>query len=170
MTVSPIDVVLLGGLGVAAVTDYRTGRIPNVLTFPMMGLGVVMNLTLSPDPWTGVVGLLAAFALHFVIYAFGVQKAGDAKLLMGVGACVGWRGMLETTIWWAIVYLPVGVLVLAAQGKLPNLRASLRYVADKAMGKPVGEAPEPTMIRTAPIILVGGLLAYFTTVLERVLG
>lgn len=169
--VTPMDVLMLGGLGVAAITDFRTGKIPNVLTFPMMALGIAMNLTLVPDDrLRGLVGCGAAFALHYVVYALGIQKAGDAKLLMGVGACLGWRFMLETTAWWAVAYLPVGLGVLAVQGRLPNLLATLRYVADKQAGKPVGDPPEPTMLRTAPIILVGGLLAWFTPWLDGVIG
>ncbi len=168
---TPMEVCLLGGLAVAAVTDFRTGRIPNALTFPMMAVGIAMNATLVPeDRLRGLVGCLAAFALHYVVYALGIQKAGDAKLLMGVGACAGWRFMLETTLWWAAVYLPVGLLVLAVQGKLPNLLATLRYVAAKQQGKPVGDPPEPTMLRTAPVIFAGGLLAWFTPWLDHVFG
>lgn len=165
---SPIDVLLLGGLAVAAVTDYRTGRIPNALTFPMMAVGIAMNATLVPeDPLRGLVGCAAAFLLHFVVYSLGVQKAGDAKLLMGVGACAGWQFMLETTVWWAVAYVPVGLGVLAVQGKLPNLVATFRYLADKQQGRPVGDPPEPTMLRTAPIIFAGGLLAWFTPWLDH---
>lgn len=167
MNVSPIDAVLLGGLGVAAVTDFVTGKIPNALTFPMMALGIAMNATLTDTPLRGLLGLCAAFALHYPLYAIGVQKAGDAKLVMGVGACAGAWFLLETTAWWAVAYIPVSLAVLAVEGKLPNLLATWRYLADKRAGRPVGEEPPKTMLRTAPIILVGGLLAWSTPWLDH---
>lgn len=169
MVPSANEVILFGGLATAAVVDFRTGRIPNVLTFPMMALGIATSVTLSPeDPFRGVVGCGAAFLLHFLVYSLGIQKAGDAKLLMGVGACSDWGFMLETTAWWAIAYLPVGLAVLAAEGKLPNLVATVRYLVDRQRGRPVGDPPAPTMLRTAPIIFVGGLLAWLTPWLDDV--
>ncbi len=163
--VSPIDVVLLGGLGIAAFTDVRSGRIPNVLTFPMMLLGIVMHATLGGDAAFGLLGCGLAFLMHYPLWMLGVQKAGDAKLFMGVGACVGWREVVESTIWYAIVYAPVALLVLLVLGQLPNLWRTLRHLADKARGRPVGEAPPPTMLRVGPVILVAGLLARFTDAL-----
>jgi prepilin peptidase CpaA len=164
--VNPIDAVLLGGLVVAALTDLRTGRIPNVLTLPMMLLGIVMHATLADSsgsflasdatfplagsaaggslgagPAVGLLGCAAAFAIHYPLWMLGVQKAGDAKLFMGVGACVGWRELIEASMWYAIVYLPVALLVLAAAGQLPGLWKTARYVTDKARGRPVGDPP-----------------------------
>jgi preflagellin peptidase FlaK len=171
MSVTPMDVVMLGALAVAAFTDFRTGLIPNALTFPVMAVGLAMNATLVPDDRArGLIGLLAAFALHFPLYSLGIQKAGDAKLLMAVGACAGWKFMLETTAWWAIVYVPVGLLQLAVLGRLPNLVATLRYVAARQRGTATGEPPEPTMLRTAPVIAVGGAMAYLTPWLDRLVG
>jgi Flp pilus assembly protein protease CpaA len=162
-------VVLFAGLLGAAVTDFRTGKIPNVLTFPMMAVGIVIHLTAGADPSFGLVGCAAAFALHFVLFAFGVEKAGDAKLMMGLGACVGWREMLEATLWLAVVYLPIGLAILAAQGKLPNLVKSARYVLARMQGRAAGDPPEPTYVRAGPIMLVAGTLGWATDWLGRLI-
>src|SRR5687767_10184061 len=106
-TLPVADVVLLAGLVGGAFTDLRTGRIPNVLTFPMMALGIAIWATTGPDRGFGALGCAAAFALHFPLWAFGVQRGGDAKLLMGLGACAGWREMLEASVWYAILFVPV---------------------------------------------------------------
>jgi len=161
VTLGPPEVVLLIGLAVAAVTDARTGRIPNALTGLLMALGLVWWAT-QGDPLFGLFGLLAAFALHYVGWMLGVEKAGDAKLFMAIGAAIGWAEMIEATLWTAVVYLPVGLAVLAMQGRLANLVNAARHMLLKAQGVDPGEAPEPTMLRTAPIIAVGGAVAIFT--------
>jgi prepilin peptidase CpaA len=161
LTLGPPEVVLLVGLAVAAITDARTGRIPNALTGLLMALGVLWWVT-QGEPMVGIVGLLAAFALHFVLWKLGVEKAGDAKLFMAIGAGLGWGEMIEASLYTGVVYLPVGLLLLAVQGRLPNLVAAVRYTALKAQGLDPGDPPEPTMLRTAPIIAVGGAVAIFT--------
>src|SRR5690349_13595930 len=145
MVVDPRDVVLFVGLCIAAATDLHSGRIPNLLTFPMMALGIAMS-AVQGEPAVGLLGCAAAFAVHFPLFALGIGKAGDAKLMMGLGALVGWHEMLEATVWLAVLYLPLGIAVLAVRGKLGNLIASAKYAAAKATGKAAGEPPEPTWL------------------------
>lgn len=161
------------GLAIACVTDLRTGKIPNELTFSLMAIGLLMNAVLG-DPMLGVLGFAVATAIHFPLFALGVEKGGDSKLLMGLGALGGWRLVLETTGWYAIVYLPVGIIVLAVSGQLPNLKAKAMWLYQRALAKQSGtefkgEEPPNTMLKTAPVIAAAWGLAYFTTWLERVL-
>ncbi len=163
MNLTPEIVVLLAGLAVASVTDLTTGRIPNALTMSMMGVGMLIHATIGlSEPWFGLVGCAAAFALHFAMYAAGIEKAGDAKLMMGVGACVGWAEMLETSAWLAVLYLPIGLAILAARGQLANLGAVLRWQLAKAQGKAEGEAPAANWFVTGPVIAVAGVAAWLT--------
>ncbi len=162
MSTPPHVVVLWLGLLIAALTDLRNGRIPNALTFPMIAMGVGTHILVGSEPLLGVIGCGAAFVLHFLLFALGIEKAGDAKLMMGVGACVGWAEMLETTAWWALLYLPIGLLVLAARGRLGNLVAAARWSARRAMGQDAGERPEATMLIAGPVIAAGGVLASLT--------
>jgi Flp pilus assembly protein protease CpaA len=162
MELSPQQLVLLVGVTVGAVMDLWSGRIPNVLTFPMMVVGIALHAIVGPEPLVGLIGCAAAFALHFPLFAAGIEKGGDAKLMMGVGAAVGWATMVETTLWLAVLYLPVGLAVLAAQGKLGNLVATARYVMAKWQGQTKDPPPDPTYFRTGPVIAVGAVLAWLT--------
>lgn len=155
---TPQLVVTLVGCAIAVVTDLRTGKIYNKLTLPMWALGLAMNASLSD--WTvGLYGFLAAFALHYPLWVFGVQKGGDAKLLIGIGALMGWAFMLETSMYYALLYFPVGLAVLAMKGRLSNLVATIRYTADKARGIEGTPPDEPTILITGPVIAAAALIA-----------
>lgn len=172
MSVPPSMVLSAAGLAVASFTDVRTGRIYNALTFPMMVLGVGLHV-ITGDPVAGGLGLLVATALHVPVWMLGVQRAGDAKLIMALGALGGWRTAVEVSLWYAIVYLPAGLAVLAMSGQLGNLKRTALFVFHKALAqaqgqKLSGEPPPPTMLKTAPIIAVAWALAATTTWLESV--
>jgi Flp pilus assembly protein protease CpaA len=161
----PIIIALLvAGLSWASWVDFQTGRIPNADTFGMMAAGLLLHAAMR-EPLFALYGIGIAFAIHYPLSAFGVEKPGDAKLIMGVGALLGWREALDTSLWFAILYLPVGLAVLAIRGRLPNLLAVGRYQLDKARGVPVGTPPEPTPLRTAPVIAVATLIASFTQII-----
>ena len=106
-----------------------------------------------------------AFALHFAIYALGVERAGDAKLMMGVGALQGWSLMLESTFWTLLLLFPVGLAVLALRGRLRNFWHTIQYSYRKALGYPVEPPKEQTMMAFGPVIAVAVVVARFTDVL-----
>lgn len=161
MTVGPAEILLWLGLATACVTDLREQKIPNLLTFPLMLAGVLLHLA-GGEPLVGLVGIGAAFALHFLLFALGIDRAGDAKLMMAVGAFVGWREMLEATFWSFVLLVPAGVLMLLLLGRLGNFWKALVWTGKKALQIPVGDAPEPTMLPKAPIIAGAVLLAQLT--------
>lgn len=152
----PEVLVVLAGLAIASYTDLKTGKIPNQLTGGMMAIGLVIHLIYG-NPMFSLYGILLAFAIHFTLFALGVEKGGDAKLIMGVGALVGWSEMLEATTWYAILYLPVGLAILTMQGKLKNVIGASKWFALKASGVDIPR-PEPTMMKTAPIIAIATVI------------
>jgi prepilin peptidase CpaA len=81
-------VVLLVG---ATVTDLRARRIPNFLTFPAVGAGVVLHSV--QEGWWGLAlslaGALMAPGVLMLLRAFRRLGMGDVKLAMAVGALLG---------------------------------------------------------------------------------
>lgn len=97
--------------GAAVYTDVRWGKIFNLLTFPAMLAGVVLNTALG-----GVDGLLLSlgglglgFGVFIVSALFGrILGGGDIKLLMALGSLQG-----AYFLAWAIFYAALVGAVLA---------------------------------------------------------
>lgn len=159
------------GLLIGAVIDARTGKIPNWLTFSMMALGLAVWTSLG-DPLFSVKGIGSAFAIHFTLWALHVVRGGDAKLVMGAGAFLGWSEVIDLTAWYAVIYLPAGLILLWWKGRLGNLgKATKRLRGGKSLKTapadgPVQDTEDLTYLRTGPVIALAGVAASFTNVLN----
>ena len=101
-------------------TDARFLRIPNAVTYPSMLIGLVLGaLEAFPGAFftngllDHVVALVLAFAVAYPFYAAGGLKAGDAKLLMAIGALRGTTFLLVAAVYGALIggVLAVGFIV-----------------------------------------------------------
>ncbi len=113
------------GLGwcllILAVIDYRHLILPDVITLPLIPLGLAVAYWLRPeDILTHVAGAaLGFFALALIAWLYRYFRGrdglglGDAKLLAAAGAWLGWQA------------LPGVVLVAAVMALLTALAASL---------------------------------------------
>lgn len=158
----PMDGLVAAVLLVAIVSDLRGMRIANVLTLPLWAIGPIYWTVAGPW-WFGWLGLAVGFPLHFGLWALGVDKGGDAKLLIGVGACMGWSVLVEATLWSFVAMFPVLLLTLAAT---QGLRATWKAVAwpVQALIAVTGGAPVPALevsgwVPKAPGIALGVLVA-----------
>jgi Flp pilus assembly protein protease CpaA len=158
-------ILLFAALVVAAVIDVQTTRIPNALTFPLMLLGLLVQGTIGTGMMDGFTGLGVAFALHFALWQLKLEGAGDAKLMMAVGAFVGWQTMLEATLWRYVLQIPYAVVVLTVKGRWANFQAAARWTLLKAQGVDVGERPEPTLMPFGPLIALATPAAVYTSTL-----
>ena len=91
-------------------TDFRWLRIPNVVTYPTMLVGLAFG-AIEGFPgalFTGglvdhVAALVLAFAISYPFYAAGGLKAGDAKLLMAIGAVRGTNFLFVSAVYGALL-------------------------------------------------------------------
>jgi prepilin peptidase CpaA len=94
--------VLLALLAAAAICDYRTYRIPNLLTGAGTVFGLVYNTAVPPSmhaDWTWpLAGMLLGFAALLPMYAIRAMGAGDVKLMAMVGAFLGFAGALQALL------------------------------------------------------------------------
>ena len=111
---------LLGILGILSWTDIKSYRLPNTLTFPLMGLGLIEGY-LADVLVERIIGMTLGY-LFFVAIEYGFKAVrgkdglgrGDAKLLAAGGAWCGWMG------------LPFIVLIASGFGLLAALMPSVR--------------------------------------------
>lgn len=114
--------VLIVAAGISAAIDLRTRLIPNLITLPLIVSGpIVMGVAYG---WSGVLssllGLLLLGLPYTVLWMANGGGAGDAKLMMGIGAWVG----LEIGIWMLLTTMIAGgVYALIAAGIYGQFRA-----------------------------------------------
>jgi prepilin peptidase CpaA len=90
--------VLLALLAAAAFFDYRTYRIPNLLTGGGIVFALVYNTAVPPTmqaDWTWpLAGMLLGFVALLPMYAIRAMGAGDVKLMAMAGAFLGFTDTL----------------------------------------------------------------------------
>jgi len=114
------DAILVVFVAIVITTDWRWQRIPNQVTYPTMLIGLVFGVAESltgigiGEPFRSgfldhLSGLVVAFLIAYPFYATGGLKAGDAKMLMAIGAVRGSVFLLYSALYGA---LAGGVLAL----------------------------------------------------------
>ena len=164
--IPPSLVILFAALIVAAAIDARTKRIPNPLTFSLMAVGIAVQSSIGEGAMFALQGIGVAFALHFILWQIKLEGAGDAKLMMGVGAFIGWETMLEATLWRYMLQIPYALVVLTVAKRWDNFKAAVRWTILKAQGVDAGERPEPMLMPFGPLIALAVPLAMYTDMMD----
>ena len=110
-------IALLSFTIATAYTDTYRWKIPNKLTFPFFGLGLVYQIVFwGIEPWNGLMdthGLLdgltgfgLGFGLYFLLWIVAGGGAGDVKLMGALGAWLGFK----LTFWLIIASLVMVVI------------------------------------------------------------
>ncbi|MEW5783780.1 MAG: prepilin peptidase [Bacillota bacterium] len=131
MSLQANDYVLLVLLGTAAIFDLTRKKIPNFLTLPAIGWGLVsfaINGRLAGllfSFW----GLLLGIAIFLIPFAMGGLGGGDVKLLGAVGALQGAAFVFHAALFTAICGAVLALFYLLAHGKLlPLLKNALGWI------------------------------------------
>ena len=170
--------ILLAVAAFAAISDARTGRIPNWLTLPAAVLGIVFHAIAGGGTGAArsVAGLLVCASVPLLLYRSTRGRGiggGDVKLFGALGALAGPGRGLEVELS-AFLLLAVFALVrLAFAGRLLRVLANaLRLLANPILPqrwrRPI--APEAmTEMRMGPAIAVATLSALALEHIERAL-
>ena len=99
--------VFASGLLIATFVDIEWMEIPDEVSLPCAALGLVSApFRVEPGLWSAAVGAGAAYLSVQVIFFWGYEALtgrrgmgeGDSKLLMMIGAFLGWRGALFSVV------------------------------------------------------------------------
>lgn len=122
--------ILMMALIVLAIIDFRTFRLPDSITLPLMMMGLVFNFLYQPG-FTTIDSALIGAALGFG-FLWGVNHLyralkkqdglglGDAKLLAALGAWLGWQVLPEILLLAAVLGLIGGWIWLRWQRLATN--------------------------------------------------
>ena len=144
------NTVLVVLLLIVMYTDGRWLRIPNAITYPAMVIGLAFGI-IEGFPGTLFAGgfidhlaaIVLAFAFSYPFYAAGGLKAGDAKLLMAIGALRGTSFLLVSTVYGAIIggILAIGFITVRrvraageANSMAKVMKSSMPYGIALALG------------------------------------
>lgn len=144
---------------VACATDLHARRVPNALTLGGMALGLALN-AFQGSFFAALAGLLLAFVTTYPAWLLGgAIRAGDAKLLMALGAVLGWRSGLQVVFLTYLLAIPFTIVAITVQGRWSSFLAVLRAGIRK---DPQG--PKPSQLPFVPVILAALLVHAFVPI------
>ncbi len=147
----------------AAWTDARTGRIPNLLTLPMVLIGLCLGAI--NGGWVGLGSSLLGAALCFGV-PYGLYRTsrgsaiggGDVKLFAALGALLGPSAGLEVELASLVLLAAFALMILTWRGRLLGmLQRTLWLSINWALPRAKRRSLEPEMMismRMGPAICV----------------
>lgn len=121
-------------LVLVSISDYTRRIIPNVLTYPLLAVGLLLALQQGRG---GEAALSAALCLVCVLplYLGGKLGGGDLKLILGVALCVSWQNAIEILLTSSLIAV-VFYLVATAAGsaRAEWLRVPVEPISDASCG------------------------------------
>ena len=122
--------ILIMALIVLAIIDFRTFRLPDIITLPLLMTGLIFNFLYQPGFTSldsALVGAALGFGFLWVInFLYRLLKKqdgiglGDAKLLAALGAWMGWQALPEILLLAALLGLVGGWVWLRWQRLATN--------------------------------------------------
>jgi len=153
----------------AAVTDFRWQKIPNLITFPSMVVGIVGHGVVHG--WDGLSFSLSGLGLGLVLllgfYAMGGMAAGDVKLMAAVGSFLGPVNVFLVFLMTAILggFYSIGMMIqsLGFRGMVEHVALMFKtlFLTGKIKMAFAGNTESEVKLRYGLVIALGTLTFQF---------
>jgi prepilin peptidase CpaA len=124
-----IDILLLIILIICAVTDLWKKKIFNIVTFPAMAAGFILNGYF--EGLDGVIfaskGFFIGVGVFFPLFFLRIMGAGDVKLMMAIGSLKGFAFTLNTALASFLIGAVIGIIYAIFKGHFIKLVKSLYF-------------------------------------------
>jgi len=115
----------LAALVVITVIDLHHQIIPDVISIPGIGVGLLSSLVIPEITfWNSLIGMLVGGGSLFIVatvYEWLFKRegmgGGDVKLLAMIGAFLGWKAVILTILFSSFIGSIVGIIVISIKGK-----------------------------------------------------
>jgi len=116
-----LNLVFVAVLMALSFIDLDTFRLPDVLTLPLLGIGLLGAFLIpgNPSGWESVFSAVGAGGLFWIIARVYPQGMGlgDVKLVAAMGAFLGFPGIFLAVFWGSFVGAFIGIILLLAGRK-----------------------------------------------------
>lgn len=130
---SLLDPIVFAMLGISAITDLRTGRILNTVTYPAILLGLLMAATGSSSGMaSSLLGGAIGGGLLYIFFTVGWMGGGDVKLMTAVGTLKGFPFILNALFYSVFIGGIAAALVLIWRGQLGAAMGDLVQAGQRA--------------------------------------
>jgi prepilin peptidase CpaA len=157
---------LISLLLIAAVWDLRFHKIPNWLTFPSMIVAIFYHSVSGGTAGFlfSLLGVGAGMAFFIIPYSMGGMGAGDVKLMGAIGGVLGVRGILQASLWTALVggLYALALLIYHSyvnKATRPSLFTVCPYTSEKTVPVTTGVTGKKPCLCYGIAIAVGTLLS-----------
>lgn len=161
----PLQIAAIAIATIAAITDWRLGRIPNWLTLPAIVLPpFILLATDGASAALGSLGgMLFAAGAPFLLFRARAMGAGDVKLFAGLGALLGTFVGVEAEFYSIVAATLFAFVRLAAAGTLMRTLSNTFFLALNPILPRVKrrriERALLDRVRLGPAVLIGTCLA-----------
>ena len=109
-----LPLLLLTGMGMAVFWDLKSRKIPNLITYPMMFIGLTVHGVANGLSGLGFSagGLILGTCVFLIPYLLGGMGAGDAKLMGAAGAMLGATGVIIAAVISILIGFVYAVILL----------------------------------------------------------
>jgi prepilin peptidase CpaA len=151
MPIATCSIALLA-TAIAALTDARSARIPNWITYPLLLLGPLLSVCFAQlSPLEGllssVFGIVCCGLVPVLLFARSAMGGGDVKLLAALGGLLGPYSGIEVQFFSFCVVTVLLLGRMAWDGKLfATLRNTLRAAGHLFLPERLHAPLEPTML------------------------
>lgn len=108
------ELIIICAMVFSSITDIKYKKVFNYVTFPLMITGIIYNLIFYGGYGLkkSLMGIIMSFLIFMIINII-VKNIGfgDVKLMMGVGAYLGWQRSLEIYIVSIFLFIIVRVIL-----------------------------------------------------------
>jgi len=110
-------------VAIASVIDWRSRKIPNLLTFPLAGIALLGNAVAGGfhGMLSALLGLAVGLVFFLLLMALGAMGPGDVKLMAGLGALLGILNVFWIGLFTAVMGGVLAVLYSLGKGSLPRM-------------------------------------------------
>lgn len=156
-----IVVLVLVVTATAAVTDARSGQIPNGLSVSLL-CGVLLGDLVwggTAEVLSSLAGLVLSGAVPLLLFSRGAMGGGDVKLLAAIGAALGWARGLEVQLAAYVAAALYAIALLAFRGELRRTLGSTARLVMPHKGSVPSSTAEALTVRLGVFILFGCVFA-----------